>query len=135
MDRGAHDAQRPHPLQVDPGKAGLGDRWRLVHPRVEEDGKTADTMIHSKVMIVDDRFLRVGSANLNHRSMGADTECDLTIEARNASRAPIDPAHPQSIAGRALRRRRARGRGAASKRPDHWSRSPTRFPATAIVCV
>jgi len=33
------------------------------------------------VMIVDDRILRVGSANLNNRSMGADTECDLVIEA------------------------------------------------------
>jgi phospholipase D1/2 len=38
-------------------------------------------MIHSKIMVVDDRFLRVGSANLNNRSMGADTECDLSIEA------------------------------------------------------
>ena len=42
-------------------------------------------MVHSKVMIVDDRFLRVGSANLNNRSMGADTECDLAIEARDES--------------------------------------------------
>jgi uncharacterized membrane protein YdjX (TVP38/TMEM64 family) len=32
-------------------------------------------------MVVDDRFLRVGSANLNNRSMGTDTECDLAIEA------------------------------------------------------
>ena len=27
--------------------------------------------------------VRVGSANLNNRSMGADTECDLAIEAKN----------------------------------------------------
>ncbi|HTE38960.1 MAG TPA: VTT domain-containing protein, partial [Reyranella sp.] len=40
-----------------------------------------DVMIHSKVMIIDDHFLRIGSANLNNRSMGADTECDLSIEA------------------------------------------------------
>jgi len=32
-------------------------------------------------MIVDDEFLRIGSANLNNRSMGADTECDLAFEA------------------------------------------------------
>jgi phospholipase D1/2 len=38
--------------------------------------------VHSKVMIVDDRFLRVGSANVCNRSMGMDTECDLVIEAR-----------------------------------------------------
>jgi phospholipase D1/2 len=64
-------------------QADVGTRWRMVYPQVESDGKTADTMVHSKVMIVDDRFLRIGSANLNHRSMGADTECDLAIEARN----------------------------------------------------
>lgn len=59
-----------------------GDRVRLVYPAVEQGGHTTDTMIHSKVMVVDDRFLRVGSANMNNRSMGADTECDLAIEAR-----------------------------------------------------
>jgi phospholipase D1/2 len=59
-----------------------GDRVRLVYPAVEHAGKATDTMIHSKVMVIDDRLLRVGSANLNNRSMGADTECDLAIEAR-----------------------------------------------------
>lgn len=60
--------------------AGCGERWRLVYPEVASAaGKTA-TMVHSKVMIVDDRTLRVGSANLNNRSMGADSECDLVIE-------------------------------------------------------
>jgi phosphatidylserine/phosphatidylglycerophosphate/cardiolipin synthase-like enzyme/uncharacterized membrane protein YdjX (TVP38/TMEM64 family) len=37
--------------------------------------------LHSKLMIVDDRLLRIGSANLANRSMGLDTECDLAIEA------------------------------------------------------
>jgi hypothetical protein len=32
-------------------------------------------------MVVDDRYLRIGSANLNNRSMGLDTECDLVIDA------------------------------------------------------
>ncbi|MBV8167639.1 MAG: phospholipase, partial [Alphaproteobacteria bacterium] len=46
--------------------------------------------IHSKLIIVDDRFLRVGSSNLNNRSMGVDSECDLAIEAvDDASRARI----------------------------------------------
>src|SRR5262245_42209187 len=40
-------------------------------------------MVHAKVMIVDDRILRVGSANLNNRSMGTDSECDLVIVARD----------------------------------------------------
>ena len=38
--------------------------------------------VHSKVMIVDDEWLRIGSANFCNRSMGLDTECDLTFEAR-----------------------------------------------------
>ncbi len=37
--------------------------------------------LHSKLMIVDDRLLRIGSANLANRSMGLDTECDLALEA------------------------------------------------------
>jgi phospholipase D1/2 len=61
-------------------KAG-GRRVRLLYPSVEQDGNRTDTMIHSKVMIVDDCFMRIGSANLDNRSMGVDTECDLAIEA------------------------------------------------------
>jgi phosphatidylserine/phosphatidylglycerophosphate/cardiolipin synthase-like enzyme/uncharacterized membrane protein YdjX (TVP38/TMEM64 family) len=39
--------------------------------------------VHSKVMIIDDRLLRIGSANLSNRSMGLDSECDLALEARD----------------------------------------------------
>jgi uncharacterized membrane protein YdjX (TVP38/TMEM64 family) len=67
-----------------------GPRVRLLYPSVEQAGRATDTMIHSKVMVVDDRLLRVGSANINNRSMGADTECDLAIEAASdAERAAI----------------------------------------------
>ena len=38
------------------------------------------TYIHSKLMIVDDRFLSVGSANLTNRSMGLDSELHLAWE-------------------------------------------------------
>lgn len=41
--------------------------------------------LHSKLMIVDDEWLRVGSANFSNRSMGFDTECDLVIGARGDS--------------------------------------------------
>jgi uncharacterized membrane protein YdjX (TVP38/TMEM64 family) len=41
--------------------------------------------VHSKVLIVDDAYLRVGSSNLNNRSMGFDTECDVAIEAQSAA--------------------------------------------------
>ncbi|OBH05718.1 phospholipase [Mycobacterium sp. E2699] len=37
--------------------------------------------VHSKILIVDDRLLRVGSSNFNNRSLGFDSECDVAIEA------------------------------------------------------
>ncbi|HEY1382232.1 MAG TPA: VTT domain-containing protein, partial [Dongiaceae bacterium] len=63
------------------GKAGVADRVLLGAPRIQSDDGYCDPHVHSKVMIVDDRYLRVGSANLCHRSMGTDTECDLVISA------------------------------------------------------
>ena len=36
--------------------------------------------VHSKIMVVDDHLATVGSANLNNRSMGVDTECNLALE-------------------------------------------------------
>ncbi len=58
-------------------------RLRIGYPNVEGlDG--GFLQIHSKVLIVDDRLLRIGSANLSNRSMGFDTECDLAIEGERA---------------------------------------------------
>lgn len=37
--------------------------------------------VHSKLMIVDDRLLRIGSSNLSNRSGGYDAECDIAAEA------------------------------------------------------
>ena len=37
--------------------------------------------VHAKLMIVDDRLLTVGSANLNNRSMGLDSECNIALDA------------------------------------------------------
>jgi phospholipase D1/2 len=45
------------------------------------DGQEVPTYIHSKLFLVDDRFLSVGSANMNNRSMGLDTEINVTWEA------------------------------------------------------
>jgi phosphatidylserine/phosphatidylglycerophosphate/cardiolipin synthase-like enzyme len=63
-------------------RADRFDRLRVYHPVVPAAGghRTA-VMIHSKLIIVDDMLIRVGSSNLNNRSTGLDTECDLTIEA------------------------------------------------------
>jgi phosphatidylserine/phosphatidylglycerophosphate/cardiolipin synthase-like enzyme len=42
------------------------------------------TYIHSKLMIVDDRFLTVGSANLTNRSACLDTEINVSVETEDA---------------------------------------------------
>jgi len=52
--------------------------------------------VHAKVMVVDDRLLRIGSANMNNRSMGLDTECDLVLEAHPT--APEEAATRRAIA-------------------------------------
>jgi phospholipase D1/2 len=60
------------------------------------DGDAPDrpsTYIHSKLLIVDDRFLTVGSANLTNRSMGVDTELHASWETSGAS----SEADPQTI--------------------------------------
>jgi phosphatidylserine/phosphatidylglycerophosphate/cardiolipin synthase-like enzyme/uncharacterized membrane protein YdjX (TVP38/TMEM64 family) len=58
-------------------------RLHVYYPFVQSE--LNQVRVHGKVMIIDDRVARVGSSNLNNRSMGLDTECDITIEARDRS--------------------------------------------------
>ena len=60
-------------------------RLRLVYPTASRE-KDVPTFVHSKVMIVDDELVRIGSANFARRSMGMDTECDVAVEAGGDSR-------------------------------------------------
>lgn len=61
--------------------AGVTDRLRILYPSIGDGQSSSAVMVHSKVTIVDDDFLRIGSANINNRSLGADSECDLAFEA------------------------------------------------------
>ena len=56
-------------------------KFHAFYPHVEGlcEGTCLD--LHSKVMIVDDQWMRIGSSNISNRSMGVDTECDVTVEA------------------------------------------------------
>ena len=54
------------------------DRCRAYYPLTD---KGRGVIVHSKLTIIDDELVRIGSANLNNRSTGFDTECDLSIEA------------------------------------------------------
>jgi phosphatidylserine/phosphatidylglycerophosphate/cardiolipin synthase-like enzyme len=58
-------------------RADLHKRLGVFYP-VTAGGKPI--YVHAKIMVIDDRLLRVGSSNLNNRSMGFDTECDLAVE-------------------------------------------------------
>lgn len=58
----------------------------LVRVAVTRSGtQTKKIFIHSKLMIVDDTYLHLGSSNLNKRSMVLDTECDLSFVATTES--------------------------------------------------
>ncbi|MDE2564080.1 MAG: phospholipase [Sphingomonadales bacterium] len=75
-----------------------GARVRLFNAIAQDDHRQRFTMwhpfneagtpiyVHSKLMIVDDEIVRVGSSNMNNRSMGLDSEADLFIDcARNGN--------------------------------------------------
>lgn len=75
------------PVAMDSARARLmqalfhhdkGGRLRMYHPVT-----TAGTPIyvHAKMTFIDDRQLRIGSANLNNRSMRLDSECDVIVDA------------------------------------------------------
>ncbi|SAL25648.1 phospholipase D/transphosphatidylase [Caballeronia sordidicola] len=72
--------------------ADTHDRYRLMSPAVP-GLETGCVNVHSKLMIVDDDLLLVGSANLNNRSMVLDTECNIAIDANG------DPRIQAALAG------------------------------------
>ena len=61
-------------------------RFRAYCPELPGLGPGTCLNVHSKVMVVDDDLLTVGSCNLSNRSLGFDTECNLAIEARGQLR-------------------------------------------------
>jgi phosphatidylserine/phosphatidylglycerophosphate/cardiolipin synthase-like enzyme len=61
-------------------------RFRALSPVVpDRHGGECDILVHAKLVVVDDRFIRLGSSNLNNRSEGLDTESDIAIEAENGA--------------------------------------------------
>lgn len=72
-------------------QAARGLRAADVHGRLQilcpvtGEGEQGIVNLHSKLVIMDDRWIRVGSANLSNRSMSLDTECDLVVDEGRAS--------------------------------------------------
>lgn len=76
LEQKAMDAARVQLVRAI-AKSKHGNRFRAYYPRTK-GGESI--YVHAKTAIVDDRLIRVGSANLNNRSMGLDSECDVTID-------------------------------------------------------
>ena len=77
-------------------------RLRLLYPEVPELGDN-NIIVHSKIMVVDDIFVRIGSSNLNNRSMGIDNRVRSCLRIRR-SRGYLHRNHwfPQSVTGEHL---------------------------------
>jgi phosphatidylserine/phosphatidylglycerophosphate/cardiolipin synthase-like enzyme len=76
------------PIAMDTARARLFEalrridhqrRFRIYHPQTDAG---APIYVHAKIMVVDDEVLRIGSSNMNNRSLGLDTECDVTFDSR-----------------------------------------------------
>ncbi|KQT33457.1 phospholipase [Sphingomonas sp. Leaf412] len=73
------------PLAMDTARARLvaelrhrdhKKRFAMYHPVTAGE---EPIYVHAKVMVVDEDVIRIGSSNLNNRSLRLDTECDVTI--------------------------------------------------------
>ena len=94
------------PIAMDSARARLFEalrrtdphrRFRIYHP-VTAEGQPI--YVHAKVLIVDDRVLRVGSSNMNNRSMRLDTECDVVIDTAQPGDSANATAGPRILAVR-----------------------------------
>ncbi len=81
LEQVAMDATRLRLIQII-GTADPGNRFRIFTPKTEGG---QDIYVHAKLMIVDDQVLKIGSANMNNRSLGLDSECDLCLDAATDS--------------------------------------------------
>lgn len=87
LEQMAMDAARVQ-LVREIAKARRGDRLKVYYPQTR---RGESIYVHAKTAIVDDRMIRVGSANMNNRSMGLDSECDVTIDAALSANEGIEP--------------------------------------------
>ena len=86
LEQKAMDAARVRLCQAI-GTIDTSNRFRIYNP-VTTGG--TPIYVHAKIMIVDDKILRIGSSNMNNRSLGLDSECDLVLDtlSRNATAQP-----------------------------------------------
>ena len=88
LEQAAMDGARTRLLHAI-GEDDPAGRFRVFVPMTSGD---APIYVHAKLMIVDDEILRVGSSNMNNRSMGLDTEADVFIDAARPGNGHAAPA-------------------------------------------
>lgn len=64
--------------EADPG-GRLAVFWPTLSGGEEEDVHENAVYVHAKTLVIDDRLMRIGSSNLNNRSMGLDAELDAFV--------------------------------------------------------
>jgi phosphatidylserine/phosphatidylglycerophosphate/cardiolipin synthase-like enzyme/uncharacterized membrane protein YdjX (TVP38/TMEM64 family) len=84
LEEGTMDALRALALQR-LARADTFGRLGVYYP-ILPGLETGDMVVHSKVMIIDNDLVRIGSSNLSNRSMGLDTECDVALESSGEDR-------------------------------------------------
>lgn len=83
----------------DADERGGGGRFSIFHP---VNAKGTPIYVHAKVFVIDDRFLKIGSSNIDNRSMGFDTECDVAIEASSEAESTLIRNFTLSLVGEHL---------------------------------
>ncbi len=76
------------------GRLGI---FNLVAP----DDPSVDVKVHSKLMLVDGRYLTIGSANINQRSFNFDVELNIVLDAQESD----NPNCVKELEGRMLAQR------------------------------
>jgi phosphatidylserine/phosphatidylglycerophosphate/cardiolipin synthase-like enzyme len=76
LEQKAMDGARAQLLRAI-GERDAKGRFNIFVPYTKGD---TPIYVHAKLMIVDDEIVRVGSANMNNRSLGLDSECDVFID-------------------------------------------------------
>ncbi|MEW6381122.1 MAG: phospholipase D-like domain-containing protein [bacterium] len=67
-----------------------GHAFGVYYPAsTSRDGREIPSYVHAKLLLVDDRFLTIGSANIANRSMGFDSELNVSWEAASGSQCQL----------------------------------------------
>lgn len=83
------DAMLDRLREADPG-GRFAAYWPTLGGPEPEEPFAESIYVHAKALVIDDRLLRIGSANMNGRSMGLDTELDCTVEVPDDDEAAVD---------------------------------------------